>query len=122
MLKQPSIKFLVDESVEYGIVKFLRSEGYDVFSITEENPSIDDLEVLQKAYLQKRILITNDKGFSALIFKRKQKSHGVVLIRMPFNTTAEKISMLNQVINSKTQELINLFATITHTKTRFKKF
>ena len=76
MNKQPFLEFLVDESVEFRIVLFLRSLGFDVISISEENPSIFDPEVLHIAYKQKRVLITNDKGFGRLVFKEKQKSYG----------------------------------------------
>lgn len=102
-------------------MKFLRSEGYDVFSITEENPSIDDLSVLQKAYSQKRVLITNDKGFSKLIFKDKKKSEGVILIRMPFDDTVEKISRLQDLLINKSKDLQGSFATITKQRIRIKR-
>lgn len=120
MSKQFSIKFLVDESVEYGIILFLRDSAFDVISISEENPSILDPEVLKQAYKQKRVLITNDKGFGRLIFKEKQKSYGVILIRLPFDTTSEKILRLDKVIKSQNKGLTTLFTTITEKQTRYK--
>lgn len=120
MPKQSSIKFLVDESVEYGIVLFLRDSGFDIISISEENPSILDTEVLKLAYKQKRVLITNDKGFSKLVFKEKQKSHGVILIRLPYDTTPEKILRLDTIIKSKDKDLTKLFTIITEKQTRYK--
>lgn len=116
----PSIKFLVDESVEYKIVTFLREQGFNIFSVSEESPSILDPEVLKLAYKQKRVLITNDKGFSRLVFKERQKSHGVILIRLPNAITDEKISRLNEVINSKSKDLFKLFITIAEKQLRSK--
>lgn len=115
-----SIKFLIDESVEYGIVLFLRNQGFDASSISEENPSIADLEVLNLAHKQKRILITNDKGFSKLVFKEKQKSRGVILIRLPYAATEEKILRLDKVVKSKAGRLTKLFTTITEKRVRSK--
>lgn len=117
---QPSIKFLIDESVEYRVVIYLRSQGFDVASISEENPSILDSEVLGKAFTQDRILITNDKGFSRLIFKEKQKSRGVILIRLPDFITEEKIFRLAQVIKSKNRNLSKVFTTIAEKQFRSK--
>lgn len=116
----PSIKFLVDESVEYKIVTFLRDGGFNVFSISEESPSILDPEVLKLAYKQKRVLITNDKGFSKLVFKERQKSCGVILIRLPEATTDWKIKKLSEVIESKKENLSRVFTTITEKQIRSK--
>lgn len=112
------IKFLIDESVEHGIVLFLREQGFDVISISEENPSITDPDVLHLAYKQKRVLITNDKGFSRLVFKEKQKSQGVILIRLQYAATDEKILRLDEVLKSKAKKLIKLFTTITEKRVR----
>lgn len=115
-----SIKFLIDESIEYGIVLFLRNQGFDTSSISEENPSISDPEVLNLAQKQKRVLITNDKGFSRLVFKEKQKSQGVILIRLPYATTSEKIIRLEQLIKAKTKNLAKYFISIGNKRHRSK--
>lgn len=120
MPKPHSTKFLIDESVEYGIVVFPRSQDSDVVSISEENPSISDPEVLHLASKQKRILITNDKGFSKLVFKEKQKSRGVILIRLPYATTSEKILRLDELIKSKAAKLTKSFTTIGRKRNRAK--
>lgn len=121
MSKPFSIKFLVDESVEYGIVLFLRAKGFDVYSISEENPSISDPEVLDLAYKQKRVLITNDKGFSKLIFKDKLKSYGVILIRLPYTDTIGKVTRLSKIIDYRVKDLPKLFITITDKQVRSKR-
>ncbi len=122
MTKPLSVKFLIDESVEFRIVVFLRSLGFGVVSISEENPSIPDPEVLYLAYKQKRVLITNDKGFSRLVFKEKQKSYGVILIRLQFFTIEEKILRLDHVIKFKAKDLTKLFTTIARKQTRHIPF
>lgn len=120
MTKQLYVKFLIDESVEFRIVIFLRSLDFDVVSISEENPSIPDPEVLYHAYKQKRVLITNDKGFSRLVFKEKQKSYGVILIRLPYSTIEEKILRLEKLIKLKAKDLTKVFTSIAEKQTRSK--
>ncbi len=36
---------VIDESVDYSIVKELRNKGYNVYAISEQLPSIPDKEV-----------------------------------------------------------------------------
>ena len=121
MVKVQSPKFLIDESVEYRIVKFLRERNFDVLAITEKFPSAPDVDVLSIAYKEKRVLITNDKDFGEIVFKDKKVSHGVILIRMPFNTTEEKIIKLDQTLKVKTTRIIKAFTVVTESKVRIRK-
>ncbi len=118
MIAQRFIKFLVDESVEFRIVLFLRNLDFDVVSISEETPSISDPEVLGLAYRQKRVLITNDKGFGGLIFKEKQKSSGIIFIRLPRDSVDEKLVRLTKILQPKHKDLSKVFTTISHGQTR----
>lgn len=64
------MKLLVDECFDIKLVKSLRDAGYDVAYIIELAPSITDREVLEIAYQQERILITEDKDFGELVFRQ----------------------------------------------------
>lgn len=55
------MNFVADESVDAPIYKTLLNAGHTVFAIVENNPGIDDEQVLQIAYQKKAILITQDK-------------------------------------------------------------
>ena len=57
---------LADENIDYPIIKLLRIEGFVVFSVFEENPSINDQSVLAIANQLNAILLTNDKDFGDL--------------------------------------------------------
>lgn len=123
MPKLRHIKFLLDESVEFRIATDLRNRDFDVVTIAEEFPSVPDQQVLHIAYRQKRILITNDKGFGKLIFKENQKSYGVIFIRMPFSTVEEKIVRVQKVLSSKVKvsDLPQLFTTVTVKRIKSKR-
>ena len=56
-------KLVVDESVDYDVVTELRKAGYDVISIVEINPGIDDTEVLEVALKRKRYFINRRQRF-----------------------------------------------------------
>jgi predicted nuclease of predicted toxin-antitoxin system len=57
------MKFLADEGADKPIVIALRNAGFNIDYILESGPRTLDEMVLQHAYSQKRILITQDKDF-----------------------------------------------------------
>ena len=57
------LRFLADESCDFAVVRALRAEGYDVFAVSEVMRRSDDRELIDQAYREKRILLTEDKDF-----------------------------------------------------------
>mgnify|MGYP001579785845 CR=1 FL=1 len=39
------LKFCIDESVDFPVVRFLRKKGFNVKSISEDSPSIEDMKM-----------------------------------------------------------------------------
>lgn len=74
------MKFLVDESTGRSMVSHLRSLGHDVASVQEDRPGIEDVEVCEWANQEKRVIITNDKGFGKLAFQERLPNRGVILL------------------------------------------
>ena len=66
------MRFLVDECTGPSVAKWLREEGYEVFSIYDQSRGISDEEIILKAYQENWIIITNDKDFRELIFRDSQ--------------------------------------------------
>lgn len=75
-------RFLADENIPLEVVDILTKKGFDIQSISILNPGIEDTEVLKLAWREKRVLITFDKDFGELVFKRKLRSRGVILLRI----------------------------------------
>ncbi len=89
------MRFLVDECTGPAVAQWLRSQNHDVVSIFDEIRGADDRKVIQKAFEQNRILITNDKDFGELVFREKKPHKGVVLLRLEDERTAHKIAVVN---------------------------
>ena len=115
------MKYLVDESVEFGVVLFLRKKGYDVLSVAEEFPSGKDCAILAEAFRQNRILITNDKDFGELIFRNKLAHKGVILLRLFKETAKEKSKKLQVLLKQYTDKLEGNFVVVTDLKIRIRK-
>lgn len=63
------MRFLVDECTGPAVARWLIQQGHDVFSVYDRAPGISDQEVLQRAFSEDRILITNDKDFGERVFR-----------------------------------------------------
>ena len=85
------MKLLADESVDFGIVRRLRNEGFEVVSIAELNSGISDIEVLKIATEGELLLITEDKDFGELPHRLKLNHFGVLLIRLSELKRIERI-------------------------------
>lgn len=77
------MKFLANENFSLASVLLLRKDGFDVTSISELNPGISDLEVLEMAMKESRIILTHDSDYGAIIFKLGLKPpEGVIYFRL----------------------------------------
>ena len=75
-------QFLANENVAGEIIEDLRAAGIDVAWMTELSPGDGDHVVLAKAYAEQRVLVTFDKDFGELAFRRGlSATHGVILLR-----------------------------------------
>lgn len=63
------MRFLLDESADFPLARYLQEFGHDVTSIAfDHEPGLPDQAVLLIAYNERRILIANDRDFGELIF------------------------------------------------------
>jgi len=76
------VRWLADECVDAGLVSHLRTDGHDVVSMAETATAASDDEVLIQAQTEGRVLLTEDKDFGDLVFRRGQPVPGVVLLRI----------------------------------------
>ena len=115
------IKFIVDESVDFPVVRHLRIMGFDVVSIGEDFPSLEDTKILKKAYEDNRILLVNDKDFGTLIFKMSMKSRGVILFRLQNQSSHAKIKAIELIISKYGHKLLGNFIVVSEGKVRIRK-
>ncbi len=77
------MRLCANENLPEDCVLRLREDGHDVLWIREAAPGSPDTVVLDRARAEDRLLITFDKDFGELVFRRGAKaSQGIVLFRI----------------------------------------
>nr|VFJ69528.1 MAG: Predicted nuclease, contains PIN domain, potential toxin-antitoxin system component [Candidatus Kentron sp. FW] len=115
------MKFVADESLDAGIASRLRQDGYDVLDITEMVPGIPDTEVLRIANAHSALLLTADRDFGELVFRRHLVSNGVILIRLAGLSTEHKAEIVSSAIAQHSEELRKSFVVITAGMIRIRR-
>jgi predicted nuclease of predicted toxin-antitoxin system len=76
------VKFLLDENVPLPSAHALRNLGWDVRHVAEDCPSEKDSEIVKMAKEEERVLITFDRDYGELIYKRRLPSPpGIIYLR-----------------------------------------
>jgi predicted nuclease of predicted toxin-antitoxin system len=76
------LRWLADECVDAPLVAQMRLAGHDVTYTAETSPGISDGETIRIANDEARLLLTEDKDFGELIFRRGGDVPGFVLLRI----------------------------------------
>ena len=115
------MRFLVDECVGTSVSNWLRSESHDVFSVFDEWRGATDDEILEKCYQENYILITSDKDFGEMIFRKYNKHRGIILIRCEPNIFIKKIEVLDALLKEYAEKITNNFVVVTSQSVRITK-
>ena len=96
------MRLCANENIPEDCVIRLRQEGHDVLWIRETVPGSPDEAVLALAVADNRLLITFDKDFGELVFRRGAKSsQGVVLFRIAQPSAAVVAERVAAVLASR---------------------
>ena len=115
------MKFLVDECTGPAVAGWLRDDGHEVFSVYEEARGAEDDIILQKAFVENWVLITNDKDFGDKVFRNGRLHKGVVLLRLEDERATSKIMVLSHLLEKYIDRLPNAFVVVTQKQVRFAK-
>lgn len=116
------MKFLVDHDVYFVTAQFLRQHGHDVVRVAEIGKAkAADSELLQIAQETKRIFITRDRDFGALIFVQKI-AVGVIYLRVPYLAIERGHQELLRILQEHNEDdLKAAFVVVEPGRHRFRK-
>lgn len=115
------MRFLVDECTGPKVAAWLRREGHEVFSVFDEARGIEDDEVIQKAYDENWILITNDKDFGEKVYRGRRPHRGIIFMRLDDERATNKIQVLRRLLELYPDRFEDQFVVVTETQVRFAK-
>ena len=116
------MNLFADESVDAPIVEQLRQDGNDVLYVAEFDSGITDAEVLLSANRTQSLLVTSDKDFGELVFRRKLLStHGVVLIRLAGLSSQRKAEVVSKAFHDRGQQFSEAFTVISPGRIRVRR-
>jgi len=115
------MRFLVDESTGPAVAEWFRMQGHEVFSVYDLARGMDDDDIVQKAFDENWILVTNDKDFGEQVYRDRKPHHGVVLLRLDDERAKSKIEVLDRLLRSHANRLPERFVVVTEQNVRVAK-
>ena len=95
------MRFLADESCDFGVIRALRAAGHDV------------------AAREKRIFVTEDRDFGQLIYAAAKPASGVIMLRFPSRTRAGLPATVVEMVARYGEKLANRFVVVQPGRVRF---
>ena len=97
-----ALRILANENVSGEPVEALRAEGHDVIWARTYAPGSTDETVLAQAQADDRILMTFDKDFGELAFRRGlPASSGIILFRLETTGSAHATTLALAALHSR---------------------
>ncbi|MEZ4731390.1 MAG: DUF5615 family PIN-like protein [Caldilineaceae bacterium] len=115
------MRFLVDECTGPAVAAWLRREQHEVFSVYDEARGLSDAAILQKAYNENWILITNDKDFGEKVYRERYPHHGVIFLRLADERAVKKIETLRHLLATYADRLPDHFIVVSERQVRFSR-
>ena len=103
---------VADENIDFRLIKRLRENDFEVFSIAESNFGIMDTNVLTIATERHSFLITEDKDFGDLAIRDNKPHNGILLIRRKRLKALEQIYIVMDIILNRSEELNKHFSVL----------
>jgi predicted nuclease of predicted toxin-antitoxin system len=114
------MRVIVNENITGTVIRELRQRGHDVLSVKESMRGADDTSILQRAVVEQRLVVTQDKDFGELAFRhRLPASCGIILFRMSGASPSADNQCIIDVIDSRSDWLAH-FSVVTGDRIRMR--
>jgi len=113
------MRFLANENFPLRSVNRLREAGHDVKAIAEDSPGAKDSEVLARAANEHRVVLTFDRDYGQLIYRRRLPvPAGVVYFRFAPATPEEPAEHLLELLPVASVSLTGKFTVVERGRVR----
>ena len=116
------LSFIADENVETQIIEKLVTLGYAVErSGGHLAAGALDEAVLDLSARTGAILITSDKDFGELVYRRQRENPGVLLMRLAGLSPSEKAALVSALVERHQDDLTGSFTVLSRTAVRIRR-
>ena len=114
------MNILADENIARQVVERLREDGHNI-RYTIQGLGIADTVVLNTAYHEQLLILTDDKDFGDLVIQQNLQTAGVILVRLPGLPPQQKAEVITTVVREHEDSLMHAITVITPSKVRIRK-
>jgi predicted nuclease of predicted toxin-antitoxin system len=114
------MRFLADENVPRIVIERLRTQGFEVASISELQPGATDKDVLEIANTGNSILITEDRDFGEMVIRQRLGVRGVMLLELDRLSNAAQADVMVQAVSLHGDKLSGNLAVIEPERIRIR--
>ncbi|GLV47162.1 hypothetical protein TJA_03360 [Thermus sp. LT1-2-5] len=115
------MKVLADEGVDFPIVRRLRRWGLEVLYVAELAPGAKDHEVVALAKEEGALLVTTDKDFGELAFRKGSAPGGVLLLRLEGLSAQAKADRVLWALVHHGEDLVGAFSVLERDRLRIRR-
>lgn len=113
------MRFLANENFPLQSVKRLRAAGLGVAAVVEDSPGASDRQVLSRAEIEGRIILTFDSDYGELIYKLGHPAPaGVIYLRFVPDTPLEPAGIILHLLTVEGLILEGRFTVAERTRVR----
>lgn len=77
-----NLSFFADENIPTDLINWLRSKGFPTSSVKDENMyGASDIEIIQKCFVSRKVILTQDNDFGKLIFTTAISFYSIIYFR-----------------------------------------
>lgn len=99
------MRFLIDVGVGRKVEEYLLASGFDVKTVRNINHSMKDIQILELAEEEQRVIVTMDKDFGELVYHAGHKSYGVLLLRLNEMNGEQKMEVVKYILTNFSAEI-----------------
>jgi predicted nuclease of predicted toxin-antitoxin system len=112
------MNLLANAHISRAILGFLQSTGHDCLHAELVSPGMPDEELLRVAVQQQRVILTADKDFGDLVYRRCIPAVGVILLRIHAATEAERLTLFQSHWAAVERSVEGHFVVVTNRRVR----
>ena len=114
------MNLLADECCDAPLIQSLREDGHNVFYVLESLRGANDNDILDRAFAEDRLLLTEDKDFGELVYRLRKPTRGVILLHFDEIDHSLKLSRLRELLKNSADRLPGAFVVLEGNKTRIR--